>query len=83
MDYFLNSRFRYIPLGLLERMPPKLNWRTPAFYGRNELETLLGSPYSKDWISLSEMLLGKAPEDLNFVPKHKSYAWQTSETNNQ
>ncbi|KAI8805722.1 hypothetical protein BJ742DRAFT_774973 [Cladochytrium replicatum] len=58
---------RYVPVGLLER-PQKLNHRVGTFYGRNDLETLMGSPKSSDWIKISEMLLGPAP-DFKFVPK--------------
>ncbi|GJD10291.1 tRNA-dihydrouridine(47) synthase [NAD(P)(+)] [Galdieria sulphuraria] len=76
---WLSFLHRYIPVGLLERLPPKLTWRNPAFVGRSDLETLLGSPYSKDWIKLSEMLLGTVPQGFTFVPKHKSYSWQTSD----
>ncbi|GJQ08324.1 hypothetical protein GpartN1_g115.t1 [Galdieria partita] len=76
---WLSFLHRYIPVGLLERIPPKLTWRTPAFYGRSDLETLLASPYPKDWIKLSEMFLGNVSESFTFVPKHKSYSWETSD----
>lgn len=29
----------------------------------------------RDWIKISEMFLGKAPEDFFFVPKHKSNSY--------
>ncbi|KAG6004737.1 hypothetical protein E4U21_000829, partial [Claviceps maximensis] len=44
---------RYIPIGLLERLPPSLNDRPPAYVGRNDLETLMASSNYKDWIKLS------------------------------
>jgi len=71
----LSFQHRYIPIGLLERLPPKLNERPPAYRGRNELETLLASPYAGDWVKISEMFLGKSEEGFNFLPKHKSNAY--------
>jgi tRNA-dihydrouridine synthase 3 len=56
-------------------MPPMLNERPPAYRGRNELETLLASPFVGDWVRISEMFLGKAEEGWGFVPKHKSNAY--------
>ncbi|WRT66828.1 tRNA-dihydrouridine(47) synthase [NAD(P)(+)] [Kwoniella shivajii] len=71
----LSFQSRYIPIGLLERLPGKLNERPPAFRGRSELETLLSSPFSGDWVKISEMFLGKVDDGFNFVPKHKSNAY--------
>eukprot|EP00743_Colponemidia_sp_Colp-15_P008424 GILK01009155.1.p1 GENE.GILK01009155.1~~GILK01009155.1.p1 ORF type:complete len:630 (+),score=135.08 GILK01009155.1:144-2033(+) len=65
---------RYIPVGILEYLPPKMNWRAPPFTGRNDLETLLGSTDSRDWVKVSEMLLGPVPDDFHFIPKHKANA---------
>jgi tRNA-dihydrouridine synthase 3 len=66
--------FRYVPVGLLERVPVRINERVPLFQGRDELETLMGSSRVDDWVKLTELVLGKAPEDFKFVIKHKSYA---------
>ncbi|EKX36292.1 hypothetical protein GUITHDRAFT_158684 [Guillardia theta CCMP2712] len=55
---------RYIPVGLLEILPPVINHRNPGFTGRDELETKLASTQADDWIKLSEMFLGPAPPDL-------------------
>ncbi|KAK9838401.1 hypothetical protein WJX84_004682 [Apatococcus fuscideae] len=65
---------RYIPVGLLEVLPQRLNWRTPMFVGRSELETKLASPEVSDWIQLSAMFLGPPPPNFSFVPKHKASA---------
>ncbi|KAG6889934.1 tRNA-dihydrouridine synthase 3 [Termitomyces sp. Mi166 len=70
----LSFQYRYIPIGLLERLPARINDRAPAFRGRDELETLLASGNSSDWIKISEMFLGPAPESWTFTPKHKSNA---------
>lgn len=52
-----------------------MNERPPAYKGRNELETLLSSPFSGDWVKISEMFLGKAEDSWSFMPKHKSNAY--------
>lgn len=75
MCEFISFTHRYIPVGILERLPPKLNQRPPKWKGRNELETLLGSTDYKDWIKITEMFLGKVSSDFLFVPKHKSNAY--------
>lgn len=72
---FIGFTHRYIPVGILERLPPKLNQRPPKWKGRNELETLLGSTDYKDWIKITEMFLGKASPSFQFVPKHKSNSY--------
>ncbi|KAJ1661864.1 tRNA-dihydrouridine synthase 3 [Coemansia sp. RSA 1646] len=67
---------RYIPAGLLEVLPQKMNDRPPAYYGRSDLETLMASDKVNDWIKLSEMILGPTPDDFTFVPKHKSNSYE-------
>lgn len=76
MCEFIGFTHRYIPVGILERLPPKLNERPPKWKGRNELETLLGSSDYKDWIKITEMFLGKASANFLFVPKHKSNSYE-------
>lgn len=67
---------RYIPIGILETLPSRLNDRPPPYKGRDELETLLASSNVSDWIKLSEMFLGKSPPDFKFLPKHKSSSYE-------
>lgn len=73
---WLSFTCRYVPIGLLEAMPPKINWRPRPYIGRSDLETKLGSPNSQDWVELTEMLLGKTPEGFSFTPKHKSASYE-------
>ncbi|KAI8114550.1 hypothetical protein M9434_002672 [Picochlorum sp. BPE23] len=72
---WLSFAHRYVPLGLLEVLPQKSNWRPASFVGRSDLETLLGSPDPRDWIMISEMFLGKTPKNFTFTPKHKAKAY--------
>ncbi|TFK31535.1 hypothetical protein BDQ12DRAFT_693979 [Crucibulum laeve] len=75
----LSFQYRYVPIGLLEQLPGRINDRAPAFRGRTELETLLSSPDSNDWVKISEMFLGPTPESWSFTPKHKSNAYGSEE----
>jgi len=72
---WLSFLHRYIPVGLLETLPQKMNERPPRYVGRDDLETLMASPNSADWVKISEMLCGPVPENFNFLPKHKANAW--------
>lgn len=49
---WLSFAHRYVPIGLLETLPPSLNDRPPQYRGRDELETLLASDNYKDWIKI-------------------------------
>ena len=49
---WLSFAYRYVPVGILEYLPPSLQDRPPAWRGRNELETLLGSDNFRDWIKI-------------------------------
>ncbi|KAJ6479948.1 zinc finger dihydrouridine synthase [Mycena vitilis] len=73
----LSFQYRYVPIGLLEHLPGRINDRAPAFRGRDELETLLASGDSRDWVRISEMFLGPAPEAWSFMPKHKSNSYES------
>lgn len=72
---WLSFLYRYIPVGLLEVVPQKINQRPPVYYGRDDLETLFASSYCEDWIKISEMLLGPVKPNFFFLPKHKSNAY--------
>ncbi|OVA12615.1 zinc finger protein [Macleaya cordata] len=76
---WLSYTYRYIPVGLLDVIPQKLNWRVPSYYGRDDLETLMASDSAADWIRISELLLGKVPAGFTFAPKHKSNAYDRAE----
>ena len=54
---WLSFSCRYVPIGILERLPPKINERPPPYRGRNELETLLASNNYKDWIKIRYVAL--------------------------
>ncbi|KAI0561004.1 tRNA-dihydrouridine synthase [Gracilaria domingensis] len=78
---WLSFLYRYIPIGIVEGGADTvvtMSHRAPFFRGRDELETLLGSPQSQDWVRITELLLGKTPEGFTFVPRHKSNAWEAS-----
>lgn len=73
---WLSFLHRYVPVGLLEVIPQAMNQRPPLFMcGRNDLETLMLSPHSSDWIRIAEMLLGPVPDGFQFEPKHKARAY--------
>ena len=72
---WLSFTHRYVPHGILMFPPQRINQRIPIFKGRNELETLLSSPSSSDWIKISELFLGKVRDDFKFIPKHKAHAY--------
>ena len=50
---WLNFTHRYVPVELLEYLPPNIQDRPPIWRGRNDLETLLGSPNAKDWVKVT------------------------------
>mmetsp|Transcript_3203 Transcript_3203/g.4694 ORF Transcript_3203/g.4694 Transcript_3203/m.4694 type:complete len:255 (-) Transcript_3203:327-1091(-) len=70
---WLSFLYRYVPVGMLERVPQQMNQRPPNHMcGRSDLETLMLSKHASDWIKLSEMLLGPVPDGFRFEPKHKA-----------
>ena len=44
---------RYIPVGLLERLPQKIHDKPPYYFGRDDLETLMASSNCADWIKIT------------------------------
>lgn len=56
---WLSYTCRYIPVGLLDVIPQRINWRLPSYYGRNDLETLMASDSAADWVSSSPHLRHK------------------------
>ncbi|XP_048059363.1 tRNA-dihydrouridine(47) synthase [NAD(P)(+)]-like isoform X2 [Megalobrama amblycephala] len=73
---WLSFLCRYIPVGLLERVPQKINERPPFYMGRDYMESLMASQHVGDWIQISEMLLGPVPKNFSFLPKHKANAYK-------
>ncbi|XP_071803508.1 tRNA-dihydrouridine(47) synthase [NAD(P)(+)]-like [Asterias amurensis] len=72
---WLSFLHRYIPVGILERLPQKIQERPPFYVGRNDLETLMSSTNCNDWVKISEMLLGPIPDSFLFLPKHKANSY--------
>lgn len=50
---WLSFAHRYVPIGLLEYLPPDMNDRPAAYVGRDDFETKLASKNYKDWIKIS------------------------------
>ncbi|KAK9870467.1 hypothetical protein WA026_008026 [Henosepilachna vigintioctopunctata] len=72
---WLSFLYRYVPIGVLEQPPQKVNERPPSYMGRDDLETLMASSSARDWIKISEMLLGPVPDNFQFLPKHKANSY--------
>lgn len=49
---WLSFACRYVPVGLLETLPPNIQDRPPRYRGRDDLETLMASDNFKDWIKI-------------------------------
>jgi len=49
---WLSFACRYVPVGLLEYLPPNIQDRPPRYRGRDELETLMASDNYQDWIKI-------------------------------
>ena len=72
---WLSFLHRYVPVGLLERPPQRINQRLPHYRGRGDAETMLSSPDCAEWVRISEMFLGKVPDGFRFEPKHRANAY--------
>ncbi|KAH9506059.1 tRNA-dihydrouridine(47) synthase [NAD(P)(+)]-like protein [Dermatophagoides farinae] len=72
---WLSFLHRYIPVGLLERLPQHINDRPPRYHGRDDLETMMASSSCSDWINITEMLLGPVDDGFTFIPKHKASSY--------
>ncbi|KAM6136897.1 LOW QUALITY PROTEIN: tRNA-dihydrouridine(47) synthase [NAD(P)(+)]-like [Pterocles gutturalis] len=59
---WLSFLCRYIPVGLLEYLPQKINERPPYNVGRDYLETLMASQNVRDWTKISGNRKFKAEE---------------------
>lgn len=49
---WLSFARRYVPIGILELLPPNIRPRPPRFRGYDELETLMVSENYLDWIEI-------------------------------
>ena len=49
---WLSFLYRYVPVGLLEWPPQRINERPPCYTGRDELETLMASNNCQDWVKI-------------------------------
>ncbi|CAI9764351.1 unnamed protein product [Fraxinus pennsylvanica] len=77
---WLSYTCRYIAVSHLDIILQRIDRRTPSYFGRDDLETLMASDSAADWIRISEILLGKVPAGFTFSPKHKSNAYDRAET---
>lgn len=74
---WLSFLYRYVPFGILLNPPQKIQQRPEYdnYLGRDDLETLMTSNKSSDWVKISEMFLGKVPDSFSFLPKHKANSY--------
>jgi tRNA-dihydrouridine synthase 3 len=73
---WLSFLYRYVPVGILEKPPQRMNEWVPKHHGRNNLETIMSSPDSNDWVKITEMFLGKVPDNFDFLPKHRAHGYK-------
>ena len=91
---WLNFTHRYVPLGILEHLPPNIQERAQPWRGRDELETLMASENYKDWIKirfvgfflcfvLERYILLTCPDSEMFLgPAHKDFRFQPKHKSN-
>ena len=76
MCHHLTFMSRYVPVHccIEKNLEPSLKVRPyEGICYRDEMEKLLASNKNEDLVKITEMFLGKAPDNFVFVPKHKSY----------
>ena len=78
MCEWLSFLCRYVPVGILEQTPQRMNDRPPYFVGRDDLETLMASEAAPDWIKITEMILGPSGDKFKFMPKRKSNSYSVA-----
>lgn len=89
---WLSFAHRYVPVGLLDHLPPSLQDRPPAYRGRNELEDLLASPNYLDWIKIRFVLFLfflqfetsslTSLSEMFLGPAHKDFKFQPKHKSN-
>ena len=75
----------------MEHLPPHLQDRPPAWRGRNELETLLGSDNYKDWIKIRlvfqpcglGLMLMRLYSEMFLGPAHKNFKFEPKHKSNR
>ena len=76
MCHHLTFMTRYVPVHCCQEKNIVPSLKVRPYEGicyRDEMEKLLASNKNEDLVKISEMFLGKAPDNFVFVPKHKSY----------
>lgn len=58
---WLSFLHRYVPVGLLEVLPPRMHLRPPAIYGRSQLETLVRPGRGVNAATIAKAHVGPAP----------------------
>jgi len=87
---WLSFAYRYVPVGIMEHLPPSLQDRPPAWRGRNELETLLGSGNYKDWIKIRSVycvarfckITHSRCSEMFLGPAHKDFRFEPKHKSN-
>ncbi|KAJ3424809.1 tRNA-dihydrouridine(47) synthase [NADP(+)]-like [Anaeramoeba flamelloides] len=72
---WLSFTWRYVPTGCLERAQVLVG-NIPQFVPRNDLEALLSSNRTEDWLKISSLLLGETESEFKFTPTHISRSWR-------
>ncbi|KAI1230634.1 tRNA-dihydrouridine(47) synthase [NAD(P)(+)]-like, partial [Lamprotornis superbus] len=81
---WLSFLCRYIPVGLLEHLPQRINERPPYYLGRDYLETLMASQNVDDWIKISSQPeLSQLPHIAEKIPTRMSLGVTNSQDEEQ